>query len=68
METRGGGLVKEHSWECSCFIKVYVCPGHVSAAGRSLDAAMGALTEQLNLAILPERAERVARGDGSESE
>ncbi len=38
----------EHSHACGCFVKVYVCPEHLSVAGRELRD----LTSQLNLCIL----------------
>jgi len=29
--------MKTEAWSCGCFVKVYVCPEHIGAAGRELE-------------------------------
>ena len=44
--------MKTQSFGCGCFLKVYVCPGHLAVASEELEDKMQALTRQLHLGIL----------------
>ena len=44
--------MKTESFGCGCFIKVYVCPGHLAVAKEELDEKMQVLTRQLHFTIL----------------
>ena len=49
-----------HGYPCGCFLKVYVCPGHIDEAAGALQE----LTDQLQLPILDTKVSVSALEDG----
>ena len=43
------GVREDAGYPCGCFIKVYVCPEHVEAAGERIDTILAARKLQYEL-------------------
>ena len=59
----------EHGYPCGCFLKVYVCPGHLERAEKEIAHDIACLTGQLQLPILDTMVSVSAsvEGEGAES-
>ncbi len=44
--------MRSHAFGCGCFLKVYVCPQHISMADAQIRVELEGLRDQLQLAIL----------------